>query len=81
MLRYMGGFIIWIGVTFLMASRDPGRYKWWIFASGLMLIFLSALCAGSGLVYSLPLSIYLGDAVFLAIGGIILLVSRPWKRE
>ena len=77
----MGGFTAWIGVTFLIAARDPSRYKWWIFASAIALILLSVLCAACGFIYNLPISIYLGDAVFSALGGILLLKSRPWQRE
>jgi hypothetical protein len=80
-LRAMGGFTAWMGVTFLIAASDPSRYKWWIFASGLALIGLAVICAASGFIYHLPFSIYLGDAIFSALGGILLLKSRPWKRE
>jgi len=79
-IRSMGGFTAWIGVTFLIAARDPSRYKWWVFASGIFLILLAVLCAASGYLYHLPFTIYLGDAVFSAIGGILLLISRPWQR-
>lgn len=80
MIRTMGGFVSWIGVTFLIASRDPSRYKWWIFASGIALILLAVLCAAYGNIYRLPRVMYLGDAIFSLLGGILLLKSRPWQR-
>ncbi len=81
MLRTMGGFIIWIGVTFMIAADDPSRYKWWIFASGVMLIFFSVLCAAYGLLYKLPLFFFLGDSIFSALGALLLFKSRPWRRN
>jgi hypothetical protein len=77
LLRTAGVTYLWIGVSFLVASKDPGRYRLWIRASAYMLIVLGVVCAISGFLYSMPVVLYIVDGILCVTGSVVLFWISP----
>jgi hypothetical protein len=54
MLRTAGAISLWLGASFLLAARDPGRYAAWTQMSGLMLLFYGAVSLAAAGRYGPP---------------------------
>ena len=80
MLRASGALCLWLGASFMLAAENPGKYLPGIKLAAAMLLFYAAVAAAAGLLYKLPLSLFLADSGLAAIGGIVLLrFSRSSK--
>ncbi|MHC4574954.1 MAG: hypothetical protein ACYS76_12630 [Planctomycetota bacterium] len=80
-IRTISATFIGIGVFFIILALDPMKYGVLVPFSGIIAVFIGAVCAISGPIVGMPTIWYLGDALScLALGLLILVLWRRAKQ-
>jgi len=82
MFRTSGVTCLWIGISFLIAAKDPAGYAGWVKASGVMLVLLCLVGILSSLLHPPVHPILIADAILAGAGGLVILrFSMNRKRD
>ncbi|MCJ7774095.1 MAG: hypothetical protein MUP22_13300 [Desulfobacterales bacterium] len=65
-----------IGIFFVILARNPLKYDVMLKLAAYGLVFFGVICLLFGFIYWLPVWLYIGDALFCIIAGLLLLAFR-----
>jgi len=75
-VRVMSATYVTIGVFFLILALDPARYGILVPFGGAASVFVGVVFAVAGLAAGIPVSWWIGDALFCGVTGILILIFQ-----
>lgn len=78
LLRLVLATYLGIGLFYIILALDPMKYGVMIPFSGIIAVFIGIVCAVAGLVYEMPVLLFLGDAIPSIVLGFLIFIF--WQK-